>query len=115
MRISDIINSEEGLFKFYEIMKDADDEGQIETVIFDDYIDSLDNHKILVKFLIGKALYLTENKIFDYTDKEISQIYSVDRKELVKMLTNPSLDGVCYEIFNKHIERISSNLMYDWT
>lgn len=45
MKISEILKNESGHRRFYEKMYDPNDYGEIETPLWLEYINSLDNHK----------------------------------------------------------------------
>lgn len=104
MKISEILKNESGHRRFYEKMYDPNDYGEIETPLWLEYINSLDNHKQFVTFLIQYVGDLTEHGILDYTEEEISAINSVNRTELIEKLTDPRFDGLCYDIYDNHIE-----------
>lgn len=104
MKISEILKNESGHRQFYVKMYDANDYGEIENSLWLAYINSLDNHKQFVTFLIQYAGELTEQGILTYTEEEISDINSVNRTKLIEKLTDPRFDGLCYEIYNNHIE-----------
>lgn len=108
MKISTVLESEENIILFADKLYDEYLEGNIPKNFFYDFLNSIDNEKVFIRWMLLNCTELTEYSIFSYEFDVTDELIQISRKDRLSLIDELSKDGIYNDVLYRIYEKYQS-------